>query len=210
MYSETIKAKVDKLFGDLRERAKTIVIGSSTSKEAIEKVTKLVNSELATRSKSILSDMLFDLSDALMETDYFKDIARQNRFTEINLRQEILNKYQFTSSRTVDFNEASREIKALMVGGTVFAVGGVAEIGYVLISGLSASSLVPVPIGVLIVASLGAALTDYYAIEPKRSKKAMINAVDNYLIQTQEQFISWFDEVENYFNKRVNQIKQTI
>ena len=88
MYSESIKPKVDVMFDDLRKRVNTIVSDSSTSKEATEKITKLVSSELATRSKSILSDMLFDLTDALMETDYFKDIAKQNRFTEINLRQE--------------------------------------------------------------------------------------------------------------------------
>ena len=47
---------------------------------------QLVESELASRSKSILSDMLFDLIDDLMETGFFKDITRQNRFTEIYLR----------------------------------------------------------------------------------------------------------------------------
>lgn len=210
MYSESIKTKVDLMFDDLQKRVNTIVSESSTSKEATEKVTKLVSSELATRSKLILSDMLFDLTDALMETDYFKDISRQNRFIEINLRQEILSKYQFASSEKVDYNEASREITALMVGGATFAVGGAIEVGYILISGLTFSSLVPIPISVLIVASIGAALTDYYAIEPKRSRKAMANAFDNYLDQTKKQFIGWFDEVENYFNKRVEEIKQTI
>ena len=210
MYSESIKTKVDVMFDDLRKRVNTIVSEASTSKKATEKVTKLVSSELATRSKSILSDMLFDLTDALMETDYFKDISKQNRFTEINLRQEILSKYQFAPSETVDYNVASRGITALMVGGATFVVGGAIEVGYILISGLTFSSLVPIPISVLIVASIGAALADYYAVEPKRSKKAMVNACDNYLDQTQKQFIGWFDEVENYFNKRVEEIKQTI
>ena len=210
MYSESIKPKVDVMFDDLRKRVNTIVSDSSTSKEATEKITKLVSSELATRSKSILSDMLFDLTDALMETDYFKDIAKQNRFTEINLRQEILSKYQFAPSETVDYNEASRAINALMVGGATFVVGGAIEVGYILITGLTFPSLVPIPIGVLIVASRGAALTDYYAIEPKRSKKAMVSAVDNYLDQTQKQFIGWFDEIEYYFDKRVEEIKQTM
>lgn len=210
MYSESIKTKVDVMFDDLRKRVNTIVSESSTSKEATKKITKLVSSELATRSKSILSDMLFDLTDALMETDYFKDIAKQNRFTEINLRQEILSKYQFAPSETVDYNEASRAINALMVVGTTFVVGGAIEVGYILITELTFPSLVPIPIGVLIVASIGAALADYYAIEPKRSKKAMVSAVDNYLDQTQKQFIGWFDEIENYFNKRVEEIKQTI
>ena len=90
MYSTTIKAKVDVMFNDLRKKVSAIVIESSTSNEAINNVTKRVSSELAARSKSILSDMLFDLSDKLMDTEFFADIAKQNRFAEINLRQEIL------------------------------------------------------------------------------------------------------------------------
>ena len=87
MYSTSIEPKVQVMFGELNKKVETIVSESSTSKEAIEKVTKLISSELATRSKSILSDMLFELTDKLMETEYFSDISKQNKFTEINLRQ---------------------------------------------------------------------------------------------------------------------------
>ena len=90
MYSTTIKPKVDTMFTDLRKKVATIVAESSNSNEAVATVTKLVSSELSTRSKSILSDMLFDLSDKLMETEVFSDISKQNKFYEINLRQEIL------------------------------------------------------------------------------------------------------------------------
>lgn len=210
MYSTSIEPKVQVMFGELNKKVETIVSESSTSKEAIEKVTKLISSELATRSKSILSDMLFELTDKLMETEYFSDISKQNKFTEINLRQEILSKYQFTLSATVDFNEASREIEALAVGGATLVVGGVAEIGIVLAKGLTLAYLVPTPISVLIAASIGAALADYYAVSTKRSKKAMASALENYLLKTQQQFIRWFDEVENYFNSRVDEIKNMI
>lgn len=210
MYSAAIKPKVDEMFDNLRERVSSIVMESSTADEAINRGVTLVSSELAARSKSILSDMLFDLSDKLMETDFFADIAKQNKFTEINLRQEILSKYRFESSTTVNYKEASREVQALKVGGATLAVGGAAEIGAVLIAGLSLSDLVPIPIGVLLVASIGATLADYYAIEPKKSKNALRQAMDNYLVAAQQQFLNWFDEVEKYFNTRVEEIKATL
>lgn len=210
MYSTTIKPKVDVMFNDLRKKVSTIVVESSTSNEAINNVTKLVSSELAARSKSILSDMLFDLSDKLMDTEFFADIAKQNRFAEINLRQEILSKYQFAPSTTVNYREASRTVQALKVGGATFVVGGAIEIGVVLIAGLSISNLVPVPISILIVASIGAALADYYAIEPAKNKKALAQALDNYLVDAKQQFLNWFDEVEKYFNLRVEEIKQAM
>ena len=210
MYSTTIKPKVDVMFNDLRKKVSAIVIESSTSNEAINNVTKLVSSELAARSKSILSDMLFDLSDKLMDTEFFADIARQNRFAEINLRQEILSKYQFAPSTTVNYREASRTVQALKVGGATFVVGGAIEIGVVLIAGLSISNLVPIPISILIVASIGAALADYYAIEPAKNKKALAQALDNYLVDAKQQVLNWFDEVEKYFNVRVEEIKQAM
>ena len=210
MYSTTIKLKVDVMFNDLRKKVSAIVIESSTSNEAITNVTKMVSSELATRSKSLLSDMLFDLSDKLMDTEFFSDIAKQNRFSEINLRQEILSKYQFAQSTTVSHKEASRTVQALKVGGATLVIGGVAEISVVLIAGLSLSNLLPIPISVLIVASIGAALADYYAIEPVRNKKALAQALDTYLVEAKQQFLNWFDEVEKYFNVRVEEIKQTM
>ena len=210
MYSTTIKPKVDVMFNDLRKKVSAIVIESSTSNEAINNVTKRVSSELAARSKSILSDMLFDLSDKLMDTDFFADIAKQNRFAEINIRQEILSKYQFAPSTTVNYREASKTVQALKVGGATFVVGGTIEIGVVLIAGLSLSNLVPIPISILIVASIGAAMADYYAIEPAKNKKALAQALDNYLVDAKQQFLNWFDEVEKYFNVRVEEIKQAM
>lgn len=210
MYSSKINSKVDVMFDELQKKISAIVASSSTSREAIDRVTATVSSELTARSKSILSDMLFDLSDGLMETGFFKDISRQNKFSEINLRQEILNKYKFAPSTTVDYKVASRKIEALAVGGSVLVVGGVAEIGTVLIKGLSISNLTPVPIGVLLVAALGAALADYCAISPTRSKKKMVAAVDTYLDQIKIQLLNWFDEVERYFTIRVEEIKKTM
>lgn len=210
MYSKKINSKVNTMFDELEEKVSSIVRDSSTSHEAIDRVTAIVSSELTARSKSILSDMLFDLSDELMETDFFKDISRQNQFSAINLRQEILSKYQFTPRATVDYRVASREIESLAVGGSVLVVGGIIEVGTVLIKGLSLSSLVPIPISVLLVASIGAALADYFAVSPNRSKKHMISVIDTYLEQAKQQFLDWFDEVENYFNMRVEEIKKTM
>lgn len=210
MYSKKINSKVNAMFDELEKKVSSIVRDSSTSREAVDRVTTIVSSELTARSKSILSDMLFDLSDELMETDYFKDISRQNQFSAINLRQEILSKYQFAPSTTVDYRVASREIEALAVGGTVLVVGGIIEVGTVLIKGLSLSSLVPIPISVLLVASIGVAFADYFAVSPNRSKKQMVSAIDAYLEQAKQQFLDWFDAVENYFNMRVEEIKKTM
>ncbi len=210
MYSTTIKPKVDKMFSDLDRQAKEIIATSTSMNEAVARATRLVSSEVSTRSKTILSDMLDDLTNALMETEFFSDISKQNAFYRVNLQEEILSKYQFTPSASVNYKEASRTVQALKVGGITLAAGAVVEVGVVLISGLSLSSLVPIPVSVLVVASIGAALVDYYAIEPAKNKKNLALAFDSYLTQAKQQFLNWFDEVEKYFNTRVEEIKQTV
>lgn len=210
MYSGTIRPKVEKMFSELLSEVNSIIAETNSANEAVNKVAQLVSSETASRSKTILSDMLFDLSNVLLKTSFFTDISRQNKFIEINLRQEIFGKYSFTASTTIDYKEAARIVQALKVGGGTLVIGGIAEFGVVLIAGPPLSSLVPVPISVLVIAALGAALVDYIAIEPNRSKKRLSAAVRNYLSESQQQFLKWFDEVENYFNKRVDEIKRTI
>lgn len=210
MYSTTIKPKVDKMFSDLDRQAKEIIATSTSMNEAVARATRLVSSEVSTRSKTILSDMLDDLTNALMETEFFSDISKQNAFYRVNLQEEILSKYQFTPSASVNYKEASRTVQALKVGGITLAAGAVVEVGVVLIAGLSLSSLVPIPVSVLVVASIGAALVDYYAIEPAKNKKNLALAFDGYLTQAKQQFLNWFDEVEKYFNTRVEEIKQTV
>lgn len=210
MYSTTIKPKVDKMFSDLDRQTKEIIATSTSMNEAVSRATRLVSSEVSTRSKTILSDMLDDLTNALMETEFFTDISKQNAFYRVNLQEEILSKYQFTPSASVNYKEASRTVQALKVGGITLAAGAVVEVGVVLIAGLSLSSLVPIPVSVLVVASIGAALADYYAIEPAKNKKNLALAFDGYLTQAKQQFLNWFDEVEKYFNTRVEEIKQTM
>lgn len=210
MYSTIIKPKVDAMFSDLSKRANEIIAKATSVDDAIARATHLVSSEVSTRSKTILSDMLDDLTNSVLETEFFADISKQNAFYRVNLQEEILGKYQFAPSASVNYVEASRALQALKVGGLTFAAGAAIEVGVVLIAGLSLSSLVPIPLSALIVASIGAALTDYYAIEPARNKKNLAIAFEEYLRQAKQQFLNWFDEVEHFFNQRVEEIKQTI
>lgn len=210
MYSAKIKPKVDTMFDNLRKQVSSIVMRAYTSDEAVNKVTMLVSSELATRSKSILSDMLFELSDDLLETEFFAaDIARQNKFYEVNLRQEILSKYQFVPSTRVNYEEASRTVRVLKAGGAALKSGNAVEVGAALAAALSLA-IAPIPISALVVVSIGALVAHHHLAGTHMDKRALTRALDSYLVTAEQQFLNWFDEVEKYFNKRVEEIKQTM
>ncbi|MBY7856376.1 hypothetical protein ACOSZP_08880 [Vibrio fluvialis] len=211
MYSDAIKSKIDKMFSDLRNEIQRSVDESFSSNDAVNTICDYVRSEMESRSKTMLSDMLFELNDSVLQTSFFADnIAGQNAFLAHNLRQEVLSKYQFTTTTTINYQEASRVVEAVKIGSGVLVVGGVCEIGIVLIGGLSISSLVPISVGMLFALALGSAVADYFLIEPNRNKKKFFLAIDEYFSEAKEQYVNWFDEIENYFNKRVDKIKQTI
>ena len=112
MYSTTIKSKVDKMFSDLGKQAREIISISTSMNDAANHATRLVSSEVSTRSKTILSDMLYDLTSDLMGTEFFSDISKQNAFYRVDLQEEILSKYQYAPSASVNYKEASRTIQA--------------------------------------------------------------------------------------------------
>ncbi|CEP34092.1 MULTISPECIES: hypothetical protein [unclassified Halomonas] len=209
MHNKKIKTKVDKMFNDLRTEVTKILDETNSFNDSVHRISQRVSSEMVSRSKNILSDMLFELDDALFETPFFAThITRQNEFLALNLRQEILNKYQFTLNTTVDYQEAPRIMQAAKVGGGVLAIGGISTIGAVLATGLSVSNLVPVPVGLLFAAAFGAAMTNYLIVEPNRNKKNLYLAIEKYLSEAQQQIHNWFNEVENYFDRRAGEIKQ--
>lgn len=210
MYSDRIVSKVDVLFGELKQKLDSLIAESSSCAEVADCVEESVSSELTARGNSILSDMLFDLTDALFASDSYSDIAKQNRFIQTNLRQEILNKYHFNVDCTIDYKESSSIANALLAGGGTLLVGGIIGMGYVRIKELSFSVLAPIPVGVLIAASIGMAFLDYFAVEPIRNKKSLYAAIDDYLDSEKRHFISWIDDIEQYFNKRVEEIEQLL
>lgn len=210
MYSDKIREKLDAIFSKLERQAETIVNDSYSSDEAIKDIMRIVGPALMTNSKFILSDMIYELSNQLLETKFFEDIERQNKFFEINLRHEILSKYQFDPNVELQYQESSKTTHAIIVGGATGAIVGIAEVGIVLATGLSVSSLVPIAVGALFISSIGVALMDYYILGPKRDKKSLIIALKQYFVDIKEQLLKWFDEVERYFNKRVEEIKLTM
>lgn len=210
MYSSIIRPKVEEMFSNFREQTINVLNESTNLDEIIRTITRIVTFELTMRSKFILNDMLFALTNAVLVTEFFTESKKKNAFYEIDLEQEIVKEYQFEPSVSIGFNESSRMMHAAKVGGATFAVGGVAGVGIALKTGVSLSSLLPIPLGGFIAASIGVALADYYALGPQRSKKELEKAINEYLDTLKEQFLNWFDEIEVYFNKRVEEIKLTM
>lgn len=211
MYSEKIKSKIQAMFADLRNEARELVDSSDSLDNAVNSICKSTNRQVSLRSKTMLNDMLFELEKNLLQSDpFFADVVQKNKFMELNLQQEISSKYQFATQTEMNYQEISRIKDSIKIGGGVFVVGAICEVGGVLVSGLSFTALAPVPVGVLVAVALGAAMINYLAIVPKKNKENFSREIEKFLNEVQQQFLNWFDEIEKYFHQRVQEIKQTI
>lgn len=210
MYSNNISSKVGIMFHDLKRKILGMVVDKPISESEIDMIYSYVASETGMRSQTILNDMLYELNNNLLKTEFFDEVAKRNKFRAMNLNREIMDKYKFNIEYNIEYKQPPMLLQAVKVGGTTLALGGACEIGVVLISGLTMSSLMPIPIGVLFAVALGVAIVDYLVIGPKRDAKALNQALDRYFADAEQQFLNWFDEIEIYFYQRVEEIKQTL
>lgn len=201
MFSETIKSKIDKMFEELDAKSSEIIKNSFSRSEAAEKVAQIVGSEVALRSKTMLSSMYDTLSETVLNS--ISEVANRNKFYEANLRVELMDKYSFDLPRDkIDFKEANRVVTSLSVGAGTIAVGGL------LVFALSPSVPI-VPIAIVVAVSVSAFCVSYFKITPNANKSNFKAAVSKYLDEIKGGYIKWLDEAEKYFDRRVDEIKRS-
>jgi len=150
----------------------------------------------------MLSDMYTELSKKVV--DSISDIATQNRFYEVNLRQEIFDKYSFTTiDKSIDFKELEVIFTSTLVGAGTAAIGGI------LVFSLSPTSKT-LPIALVVAASVCAFCLSYLKVTPDINKTKFRRAVNEYLNEQKMSYIEWVDEVEHYFNNRVDEICRSL
>ncbi len=202
MYSKILEPKIDSMFSEIGDKVSELIDNMPSLYMASDSIATLVASETTTRSKTMLSDMYSQLSKQVL--DSIHDIAKQNRFYEVNLRQEIFDKYNFeVPSASINFTEANRIYTSFSSGAGTVAFGGV------LILALSPATPI-VPIALVIAASVAVFCTTYFKVTPDINRAKFKLAVNKYLIEVKSGYIAWFDEVEIYFNKRVVEINQSM
>ena len=137
------------------------------------------------------------MSKKTLSSKEFEDIERMSKFYETDIKKEILEKYKFKVTNKIDYKETSKLYTSLGMAAGTMALGGVLK--YVLRNNID------IPFIVII---CGAIITfgATYFLKPSTNKRNLEKAVDEFLDKTKEEFIKWFDEIEEYYNKRVKDI----
>jgi len=147
------------------------------------------------------------MSENTLSSTVFDDAERKSRFYEANIRREILSKYQFDITtinafqRGIQYKELHLLYSSLAVVAGTIAVGGVLK--YAL------TTTVNVPIVIIIAGAVAAFCVSYFKILPNQNKVNFRRAIEDFLSESKKEFIVWFDEIEIYYNERIQRLVNT-
>lgn len=204
MFSNVLKPKIDKMFEEINHKVSDAIAVSTSKNEASEAISRIVSVSTTSRSKTMLSDLYSALSKEVL--DKYPNVEMQNRFYEADLRKELFDKYDFSKNmKELAYKDIDRLQISLKVAGVTLITGG-AGIGIYAILKQALVSSLKVPIAALVVAMIGSFCVSYFAVTERVNKLKFKEAIKEYLYDMKNDFISWFDEIEIYFNKRVIEI----
>ena len=187
----------NEVFSDLKEKLYKLFNLSSNIDIVSKKIIEKTSLELTIESKMLITDMYSEMSKKTLSSKEFETIERKNRFYELDIQNEILEKYKFKVTDKIDYKEANKLYTSLGMAAGTMAIGGILK--YVLQNNIN------IPFIVIICGAVMAFGASYF-LKPSVNKKNLEKAVDEFLDKTKKEFIAWFYEIEEYYNRRVRDI----
>lgn len=206
MYHKIINQKVKYILSELESKCINIIDNNTISTEIFIKITTIVSKELLVRTDSILTDLLYDLQDKALKDPIFKDISIRNRFHSLNLIESILDQYKF-NVENFEYNKAKSNRQSFIIGIGVFVVS---YLIFAFFYGFKRLIFSPTPIVILLLVSSIATILAHYINNRKNNKRKIKRALNQYFNVIEKDLDKWFEQAENYYNKRVNEFKLTI
>ncbi len=188
---------IDEIFLDLKKESYEVFNLSSNIDIISKKIIDKISLDLTIKSKMLITDLYSEMSRKTLLSKEFEDIERMSKFYEIDIQNEILEKYKFKVTNKIDYKEANRLYTSLGMAAGTMSIGGILK--YVL------QNHINIPFIVIICGAFIAFGATYF-LKPSANKRNLEKAVDEFLDKTKKEFIAWFDEIEKYYNKRVKDI----
>ena len=188
---------IDEIFLDLKKESYEVFNLSSNIDSIIKKIIDKISLDLTIKSKMLITDIYSEMSKRTLASKEFEDIERKSKFYETNIKKEILEKYKFQVTNKIDYKEANKLYTSLGMAAGTMAIGGILK--YVLQNNIN------IPFIVIICGAVMAFGASYF-LKPSVNKKNLEKAVDEFLDKTKKEFIAWFYEIEEYYNRRVRDI----
>lgn len=210
--SENIKGYIKDLFVELNEEVNSIVTSSATSSMATKQIMDCVSSEITASCKSFIATLYSTLSKETLKEAIFEDDANANKFYDLNMRQKLSEKYQFSIGSLNSYSKGLefKEINQLYTSAAI-AVGS-AAVGGILLGALS--GVVNIPMVVIIagavLAGVGGGAYTYTKYVPENNKRNYLIAVNSFMKSLESEMMKWVDSVVAYYNQQMDELRNSL
>lgn len=212
MLDNKVKGLISELFDEMDVEVSKIIKKAPTTEMAIEEVMNYVSSTITASTQGYMVDLYSALTEQTMNDEIFKDPANANKFYELNLRQQISDSYQFDIQ---DLNSYEKGINFAEINdsyATAAATVGSAAVGGILLGALS--GVVHIPMVVIIAGAVLAGIAGgsvaHCKVVPEKNKEKFSASVGAFMIDLKLELLDWVDEVEKFYNEKVEELKKTL
>lgn len=207
MYKEKLLTKINEIFEVLKEKSHSIILKQISIEDKSQQTVEMLSYEIQNITYSILIELYSNISKKILNESEFIHGENKLRFYESDIKKDIFEKYRFNLEslkalkKGIEYKELNREYTALATAAGTAAIGGVLKYNF--------NDDIKIPtVGILAVALL-AFTGAYFKVVPSKNEDRLIDAIDKFLSEIKSELIDWIDEVENYFNSRVEELVKT-
>lgn len=199
MMSDNIKNKIEVLIDEISNEVANMKLSPNDFDVNTRQICSFVSSKITSTCKGLMSTLYTELSCETLKSDFFKDNTNANRFYDLDLRSHIYEKYNFEPEYKINFNAINSQLVAIGIP------LGIAGIGVAL--SLSITEPIVIPVALVVCALL-------YPVIKKRldsvNKQQYDTIVEKYIKDLKNELILWFDSIETYYKKQVDELIETL
>jgi len=207
MDKSTINESIDNIFSALQEKADKMLNVSENLNEITQNIIHVVSEELTTQSRTLIVDLYSVLSQETLNQPEFQDMEHKSMFYLADIRGLIYDKYVFDETvmeslqEGISVQEINKTYTSIAAAAGTAAVGGVLK--YVL------STRVNIPIVLIFIGAMTAFCISYFKVTPEINKTSFHKAVSIFLKEIRNEYKVWFEEIEQYYHQKVQELIET-
>lgn len=196
---QQIEQYIDKLISDIHADIIKTYIGSKIQKkQVIDEVIRITVNIFTPESKMMIATVYDMLTKKTLQENIFTDSENKAAFYEMNIRKELNEKFNFEIPSKIDYEESERKINEWIAAGIITVIGGVISI--------SLKKAYPIIVAIVI----AEIMTVINKNKENNRKEDLTATINVYLESVKQSLLSWVDSIAEYYDKRVNELKEKL
>jgi len=193
---EELGKHIDKLINEISCNIKKNTSENISNKQKIDRLIKITVNTFTPESKMILSSLYSIMKNhTLAEPIYNNSVTNKAAFYEMNIMNELNNKFNFDVPKNISYEEYESELNRWIEMGAVVVAGGTISI--------TLGNIIPISVSAIVVGILFASLKN----DKAKHEKEFNEIIDNYLKNIKTSMMSWIDSISKYYDEKIKDLE---